>query len=177
MAPEVANSLPLAKRKNQEVLRDVQGIRGPHRLPSAEDPGSARRVPLLVRRGQAPPASRREDPGRGLGRDGPLRQASGRSKGSLPLGRAAEGIPLQLQIKYCTPTGMPYAVRFFSVSGSAKTDFFSQYRHPRCRSGAPFLKKDSGRGTTPLFFSKKHVLQPNPDGIDLSDSKFSYIRI
>src|SRR5574344_1001359 len=147
--PPDAGPLPLGEREDREVLRDVQGVRGPRRLPSAEDPGGARRVPPLVRRGQAPPPSRREDPGRGLGRDGPLREASNRSKGSLPLGRAAEGVPVQLQIKYCTPTGMLYAVRFFSVSGSAKTAFFSQYRHPRCRSGVPFLKKDSGRGTPP----------------------------
>src|SRR5574344_1748419 len=147
--PPDAGPLPLGEREDREVLRDVQGIRGPRRLPSAEDPGGARRVPLLVRRGQAPPPSRREDPGRGLGRDGPLREASNRSKGSLPLGRAAEGVPVQLQIKYCTPTGMLYAVRFCSVSGSANTAFFSQYRHPRCRSGVPFLKKDSGRGTPP----------------------------
>src|SRR5574344_3082086 len=103
--PPDAGPLPLGEREDREVLRDVQGIRGPRRLPSAEDPGGARRVPLLVRRGQAPPPSRREDPGRGLGRDGPLREASNRSKGSLPLGRAAEGIPVQLQIKYCFPNG------------------------------------------------------------------------
>ena len=73
-------------------------------------------------------------------------RAPGRGKGSLPPGRAAEGVPVPLRIKYSTPDGDIAYRRTIWPLGSRKVPFPQQESPSDGGSERDVLKKDSGRG-------------------------------